>query len=157
MTVDLGRTDRTMRSLTIGNVKGQGERARQRALEGLSEREEQFKISVAGLGSEFPSWSEVHLTFNIEFIDGSGQRDSAFDRPHFTYGVEIEQGGPVGLVACVTRWDIGKSNQTLGCMLAIGAVATDWNRKFRGALHARFQGYGAPAEVYGDPSQYDIE
>lgn len=155
--VPFGQLDRSMRALTIGNVKGQDQRKLQRTLEGLEEREEQFKIAVAGLGSEFPSWSEVHLTFGVEFIDGSGQRNSPFDKPHFTYGVEIEQGGPIGLVACITRWDVGKSNQTIGCMLSIGAVATDRNRKFRGSLHARFQGYGAPAEVYGDPSQYDVE
>lgn len=155
--VDFGQMDRTFRGMTIGAVKAQNRAKAQRELEGLDEREDQFKIEVAGRGEEFPSWTQVHLNFTVEFIDADGQRDSDFDRPHFTYGVEITNGGPVGLIACVLRWDVGKKNQTTGCVLGIGAVATDVARKFSGSLHARFQGYGAPAEAYGDPSQYDVE
>lgn len=155
MTVDFGRLDRTYRHLTIGQVNGMSSRRLQRELEGLREFEDQFKIEIAGRGEEFPVWTEVHLKFNIDFVDATGQRDSPFDRPHFTYGAIIESGGPIGLDACVTRWDVDDRNQTTGCMLSIGARATDFARKFRGELHARFQGYGAPTEAYGDPTNYD--
>jgi hypothetical protein len=155
MSVDFGQMERTMRSLTIGGVRRASHRAMPRELEGLREYEDQFKIGVSGRGEEFPAWTEAHLKFNIDFVDATGQRDAPFDRPHFTYGVYIEEGGPVGLIACITRWDINGRNETTGCMIAVGAVATDYARTFRGELHARFQGYGAPTEQYGDPTQHD--
>lgn len=157
MTVDLGQMDRTMHSLTIGAVKGMSYERTQRELEGLREYEDQFKIEIAGRGEEFPEWVEVHIKFNIDFVDATEQRDAPFDRPFFNYGAYIEQGGPVGIQACVTRWDVNDRNETTGCMLAVGAVATDVARSFSGELHARFQGYGAPTEAYGDPTQYDTE
>lgn len=157
MTVRLGQMDRTMKALKLGGIKHMNQRAMQRALEGLQEYEDQFKIEVSGDAEEFPAWSETHLKFNIDFVDATGQRDAPFDRPHFTYGTYIEEGGPVGIIACVTRWDINDRGETTGCMIAVGAVATDYARTFRGELHARFQGYGAPTEQYGDPTQYDID
>jgi hypothetical protein len=156
MSVDFGRLDRTFKALNIGQVKGAAQRQRQRDLEGLLEYEDQFKIGVSGRGEEFPEWTSVRLKFNINFVDATAQRDMPYDRPHFTYGVFIERGGPVGLMACVTEWWTNNRNETLGCTLAIGAVATDVARTFQGELHARFQGYGAPVEQYGDPTQFDI-
>jgi hypothetical protein len=152
---DTGRLDRSIQALTLGRVRGESEAKRQRQLEGLAEREDQFSIAVTGRGEEFPAWTETHINFNVTFVDATGQRDVPFDRPHFTYGVYIEDGGPVGLLACVTRWDVNTRNEVTGCMLSIGAVATDYARTFRGELHARFQGYGAPVEAYGDETQYD--
>lgn len=155
--VELGQMDRTMKGLTIGRVQGQNARKVQDELEGLLEREDQFKVEISGRAGEFPVWQEVHLVFNVEFIDPSGQRETDFERPFMTYGSYIERGGPVGVLATVTRWDVGKKNQTTGCMLAISAVSTDHARKFRGEVHVRFQGFGAPTEAYGDPSLYDVD
>jgi hypothetical protein len=152
---DTGMLDRSLQSLTIGLPKGQSYRKTQQQLEGLQEFEDQFKIAISGRGEEFPAWQEVHVNFNITFVDATGQRDAPFDQPHFTYGVYISDGGPVGVLACVTRWDVNRRNEITGCMLGIGAVATDHARTFRGELHARFQGYGAPVEAYGDETQYD--
>ena len=92
--VELGQTERTMRGLTIGRVQGQNARKVQDELEGLLEREDQFKIEVAGRAEEFPIWTEVHIVFNVEFIDPTGQREADFDRPFVTYGSYIERGRP---------------------------------------------------------------
>lgn len=156
MSVDFGRMDRTFQALAVGDPRSVNERQRQRLLEGLVEYEDQFKIGVAGRGEEFPSWQTVNLLFNVTFVDASAQRNLPYKRPHFTFGVEIESGGPVGLLACVMGWRTNRRNETLGCTLAIGAVATDIPRQFRGELHARFQGYGAPVDQYGDPREFDI-
>ena len=147
----------SMRSLTIGTVKSMSAAQRQRDLEGLIEREDQFKINVSGRGEEFPAWTEVEIMFGVTFVDASGQRDSPYDRPHFTYGVEIEQGVPVALDACVIEWNVNDRNECVGCTLAIGPRSTDVARTFRGALHARFQGYGVPADPYGDTAMLDTE
>lgn len=152
---DTGLLDRSMRALHIGTVQGASQRRMQRELEGLAERQDQFLVPVVGRGEEFPVWSEVHINFNITFVDATGQRDVPFDRPLMTYGAVVEEGGPVGLLACVTRWDTNRRNEVTGCMLSIGAVATDHARSFRGELHVSFEGYGAPTEAYGDSTQYD--
>lgn len=147
---ETGQLERAIRSLTIGTVKAMDSRKVQRRLEGLTEREEEYQIEVSGRGEEFPSWSEVHIQFENVYVDATGQRDSDLIRPHFYYGAYVPVGGPIGLMACVTRWDVNSRNETTGCMLSIGAVATDVARKFRGELHAVFHGYGAPQDVYGD-------
>lgn len=138
-------------NLTIGVVKGLAAKRAQDALEGLQEIEHQVKLEISGRGEEFPVWAEVDVAFDVEFVDATGQRDSAFDRPHFTYGAVITKGGPVGVHACVLQWKISDRNEVVGCKLAVGAAATDVARRFSGELHCRFQGYGAPADVYGDP------
>lgn len=144
-----------MTGLMIGTVKRMDSARAQRQLEGLQEYEERFAIDISGRGEEFPEWDEVHIKFGIDYVDATGQRDSWIVRPHFTYGAYIGHGGPVGIMACVTRWDINDRNETTGCMLSMGAVATDVARKFRGEVHACFQGYGAPTESYGDLTQFD--
>lgn len=152
---DTDRLDRTMKSLTIGVVHDMEARKLQRELEGLTEREDQFVIEVAGEASEFPNWQEVEIGFGILFVNGTGHRDSPLVRPFFTYGAYIEKGGPIGLLACVTRWNVNDRDETTGCTIGIGAVATDLGRSFRGELHAVFQGYGAPADPYGDMEAFE--
>lgn len=157
MPVPEGALDRSMRGLTIGLVQRMHAARHQRSLEALAEREERYAIEISGRGEEFPSWQEVHVKFGIVFVDATGQRDSWLTHPHFNYGAVILRGGPIGLHACVTRWDINERREVTGCMLSIGAMATDVARKFRGELHATFQGYGAPSgQVYGDVTQYDV-
>lgn len=146
---------RSMKALTIGVVRGVDQAKAQRELEGLAEYEEQFKIDISGRAEEFPIWSQTDLKFGVDFVDASGQRDSPYDRPHFTYGCYVEEGPPVGVLACVIRWDVNDKEETIGCRIAIGAVASDRSRNFKGELHARFQGYGAPTDSYGDLSQGD--
>lgn len=146
----MGSPERALASLTL-DVLNRVERARvQRALEGLVEREEQFKIDVEGRAEEFPIWTDVHLKFGVIFIDATERRDSPYDTPHFTYGAEVEKGGPINITGCVTRWDINDRNEVTGCILAVGVSATDVSRNFRGKLHARFQGFGAPRDTYGE-------
>jgi len=156
--VTVGQQAKSIRGLTL-HVLNQTKRAReQRELEGLQEIEETIKIGVAGLASEFPTWTEVHLEFGVLFIDASGQQDTEFDRPLFTYGGETATGGPIGLVACVTRWDVTERNEVTGCMISVGTISTDRARRFRGELHARFQGYGMVADAYGGSAeQQDVE
>lgn len=154
----MGREVQLVRDLTIGAIESVREADLQRALEGLAETEEQILIEVSGTSEEFGAWTEVHLRFDNLFVDATDERDTPYDRPFFTYGTEIERGGPVALAACITRWDVNERNETTGCMISIAALATDEPRTFRGQLHARFQGYGMPADVYGDDGEsLDVE
>lgn len=153
---EMRQIEDSMNSMTIGAVRSiEGARA-QRALEGLAEREEQMKIAVSGQAEEFNSWTTVEIEFETVFVDATGQRDSDFTRPHFYYGSYVPVGGPVGLVACVTEWKTSDRNETWGCNLAIGCQASDVARKFQGELHAVFQGYGVPADIY-DMTNFDVE
>lgn len=148
--VPTGRTSRLASDLSVGLIKSINDRNVQKQLEGLQEFEEQFQIEISGRAEEFPVWTTAQLAFSINYVDATGQRDTPFDRPHFTYGAFIESTDPIGILACVTSWITNDRNETRGCELAIGAVATDLSKKFRGQLHATFQGYGAPLDVFGD-------
>jgi hypothetical protein len=152
MPVSTGKLERAMNSLTVGTVQAMDRKKRDRLIEGLAEREEQFKIEVSGRGEEFPEWTKVELTFESVFVDGTGNRDSEFDRPVFTYGYYVPVGGPVGLDACITEWNVNDRSETTGCVMWIGARATDVARKFKAEIHAVFQGYGMPPDPYGDIS-----
>lgn len=153
--VEVGHVERMVSDLTLGLWKQMRHRERQSQVEGLSEREEQFQVEVSGRAEEFPSWDVADLWFETIFIDARGQRDTQNLHPQFYFGPEVTRGGPVGLLACVTDWKMSDRNETIGCTLAIGAVATDEARKFSGLLHATFQGFGAPADCYGSAAELD--
>lgn len=147
--------DESFHSLTIGAVRSIESARAQRALEGLAEREEQMKIAVSGRAGEFSSWSEVEIEFETVFVNATGQRDSEFTTPHFYYGAYVPVGGPVGLIACVTEWKTNKRDETTGCVIQIGCQSSDVPRKFSGELHAVFQGFGVPADLY-DMTNLDV-
>lgn len=150
MAISTGKLQRSMKHLTIGTVKRMDAKRQDRIAEGLAEREEQFKIPVAGRGEEFPEWVKVELEFESVFVDATGQRHSDFEQPIITYGYTIERGGPVGVDVCLTEWNVNDRNETIGCVLWVGARATDIARKFRGEVHVIIQGYGMPPAPYGD-------
>lgn len=142
------RLEQAMRGLTLGTVTDL-RKAEERAYEdGLIEREEQFQIAISGVAEEFLDWDTVDIKFSTIFMDASGQRDSELERPHFTYGGEIETGTPVGLLACVLEWKTTARNETIGCKLAIGVAASDQSTRFKGFLHANFQGFGQPRTTF---------
>lgn len=138
------RLEKVLKGVTIGTVTDLRKAQERAYADGLIEREEQFQVAVSGAAEEFLDWQEVEVKFGTMFVDASGQRDSELERPHFTYGAEIETPTPVGLMACVLEWKTTARNETIGCKLAIGVAASDRATKFRGFLHATFQGFGQP-------------
>jgi hypothetical protein len=155
---ETGQVERAVAGLTISVLKGQKKAEEARLAEGLAETEEQLKLEISGRAEEFPIWTDLRIKFGTVFLAAPGQRDSEYDRPHFSYGYEVTEGGPVGLDACVTEWLVNDREETVGCKLAVGPRATDYGTRFRGLIHARFQGYGAPVDVYGNMGeQMDID
>lgn len=144
------RLQKGMQRLTIGTVQAMDKYFSEKEIEALKEMDEQFKIEVNGRAEEFPVWDQVDIKFGTTFVDATGQRDSPFDRPHFTYGAEITSDSPVGILACVMNWKVNDKGETTAARVAIGAVATDLSTMFSGLVHMTFQGYGAPVDVYGD-------
>jgi len=150
MGIQTGQLENAMRGLTIGTVRALDNKKKDRLIEGLAEREEQFKIEVNGRAEEFPVWTKVEINFRNVFVDGTGQRDSDFDRPTYTFGYVVPVGGPVGMDACITAWNVNDRGETVGCVMWLGARATDVPRKFKAEVHAVFQGYGMPPDPYGE-------
>lgn len=144
------RLQQATKGLTIGVVQAMDRFFTEKALEALREVDEQFKIAISGRAEEFPVWDQVDIKFGTTFVDATGQRDSPFDRPHFTYGAEITSGKPVGVMATVMKWKVNEKAETIAARVAVGVVATDLSTKFEGLVHLTFQGYGAPVDVYGD-------
>lgn len=139
-----------MRGITLGTVTDLRKAEERAAQDGLIEREEQFQIGFSGVAEEFLDWQTVEVKFGTLFVDATGQRDSELTKPHFTYGALIETGVPVGIMACVMEWNTTARNETIGCTLAIGVAASDRTVKFRGSLHATFQGFGQPLNTFMD-------
>lgn len=145
---DVQRLERSLKGITLGTVTDLRKAEERAYRDGLIEREEQFQIALSGVAEEFLDWDTVDVKFGTMFLDASGQRDSELERPHFTYGAEIETAVPVGILACVLEWDTTARNETIGCKLAIGVAASDRATKFKGFLHANFQGYGQPRSTF---------
>jgi hypothetical protein len=145
---DVQRIEKALHGITLGTVTNLQKAQEESAKDGLIERDEQFQIAISGVAEEFLDWQEVELKFGNLFTDATGQRDSELERPHFTYGAEITVGSPVGIMACVTEWKTNERNEVLGCKLAIGVAASDQSVKFKGYLHANFQGFGLPRNTF---------
>lgn len=140
--------DRVLKGVTVGTIQSLRRAEERAASDGLMEREEQFQIGISGVAEEFVDWETVEIKFGTTFVDASGQRDSELERPHFTYGGEVETPTPVGLLACILEWKTTPRNETIGCKLAIGVAASDRATRFKGFLHANFQGYGQPRNTF---------
>lgn len=142
------RMERALKGLTIGTVQSLNDAADRAAKDGLIEREEQFQIEIGGTAEEFFDWSIAVVKFGTLFTNATGQRDSELEQPHFTYGASILTGTPVGVLASVMEWIETERKETVGCKLAIGVAASDRHTKFRGFLHASFQGFGQPNQTF---------
>lgn len=151
----MGRGQRQFESalqgITIGVVKDQEDLRALKEADGLIEVEEQVHLEFGGLAEEFSIWSEVDVVFSMNFVDATGQRDSPFDRPHFTFGAVLSTPDPVAVHVVVLGWRTNDRNETVGATVAIGVLATDRAVKVRGEVHMTFQGFGyAPTETPDD-------
>lgn len=109
----INRLERAMKGVTIGVVKDLQDWEKIRELDALQEVEEQIHVKVTGRAEEFAAWDRVDLDFNTVFVDATGQRDSPFDRPHFTFGARVRTGVPVAVQACVMDWKTTDRNETI--------------------------------------------
>lgn len=144
------RLEKAMKGLTIGVVQDLQEWERIRTTDSLREIEQQFWIDFSGRAEEFASWSEREIEFEQHYVDATGQRDSPFDRPHFTYGAVIDTPTPVGVLAVVMEYKTNDRNETIGATVAIGILATDRAVNVRGRVNLTFQGYGQAPSGFAD-------
>lgn len=145
MAVREGRVQRSMNALSFGTVRDISERKDKLDKTRLSERDQQFQFAVRG--DAFPNgiaWSFIDLKFRVEFVNATGQRDSPYVVPTFTYGARIRTPNPVMLSVAVMRWEQDDRETIQGCRLAVGVLG-DFVA-FRADVHANFQGFGAPRE-----------
>jgi len=148
---DADRLGKALQGLTIGVINDFQDFEELRQKDGLREVEQQFWLDFSGVAQEFAQWQEAELMFDQFFVDATGQRDSPFDRPHFTYGVVLDTPTPVGVLAAVMRYRINERGETVGVIVAVGILSTDQAVKVRGRVNLTFQGYGqAPANTPED-------
>lgn len=140
-----------MKGLTIGVVRDQQDFENQIKVDGLQEQEQQFWIEVAGRAEEFASWAIKEIEFEQHYVDATGQRDSPFDRPHFTFGGVLDSPDPVALFATVMEYVTNDRNETVGAKVAIGISSTDKSTNVKGRVNLTFQGYcQAPSGLADD-------
>jgi hypothetical protein len=124
------------------------EKQRQTEQLDAGETEQQFKVTVSGTaGSDAMDWQEGAIAFDDFFYPGQDRRDSSFETPLFTYGVEMQSPVPVILTVVVTGWVADSDGTVSGVKLAFGAyvVGVDDDVKFDAVVHLNFQGWAAPA------------
>lgn len=131
-----------LEGITIGVVTDLEKFRKLREVDGLIESFEQLRVEFSGRAEEFAVWTNLTVDFVQHFVDATGQRESPFDTPHFSYGAELETPTPVGVLATVMGWKTNDRGEVVGAQLAIGILATDRAAKVRGQLHLTFQGYG---------------
>lgn len=139
---NINRLEKAMQGLTIGvvsDMKDADDRAR---LNGLQEIEQQFWVEFSGRAEEFASWGMREIEFEQHYVDATGQRDSPFDRPHFTFGAVLDTPTPVGVFAVVLEYKVNDRNETVGAKVALGITATDRATNVKGRVNLTFQGYG---------------
>jgi hypothetical protein len=136
------RIEKAMKGLTIGTVEGLREAERDFKVDGLQEVEEQVWLDFGGRAEEFAAWATKDIEFSQHFVDATGNRDSPFDRPHFTYGVVLDSPTPVGVLVAVMYYRTNERNETIGATVAIGIASTDQSVNVKGRVNLTFQGYG---------------
>jgi hypothetical protein len=136
------RIEKAMKGLTIGTVQGLKEAERKFKTDGLQEVEEQIWVEFGGRAEEFAIWATKDLEFSQHFVDATGNRDSPFERPHFTYGVVLDSATPVGVLVAVMHYRTNERNETVGATVALGIVSTDQSVNVKGRVNLTFQGYG---------------
>ncbi len=148
---DGDRLARALQGLTIGVVNDLQDFEKLRQQDGLREIDQQFWVEFSGHAEEFASWREVDIDFDQFFVDATGNRDSPFDRPHFTYGYVLDTPTPVGILAAVMRYRTNQRGEVVGARIAVGVLSTDQAVKVRGRVNLTFQGYAhAPTNAPED-------
>ena len=112
---------------------------------GLAEVDQQFQVDISGVAYDTPAFVTTEIAFDFPFHYAPGQRDSDLERPHFTYGTEVD--GPAMLTVSVTAWEIDAATGAyIGATVQISALsATELG--FNGKVHLNFQGVSAADEV----------
>ncbi len=145
------RLGKALEGITIGVVNDLQDFEKLRQRDGLREIEQQFWLEFGGRAEEFAVWQYAQLDFGEFFVDATGNRDSPFDKPHFTYGYVLDSVTPVGVFATVMNYRTNQRNEVVGAKVAIGIASTDQSVKVRGRVNLTFQGYGqAPTNVPED-------
>jgi hypothetical protein len=148
---DGDRLASALQGLTIGVINDLKDFEKLREKDGLREVDQQFWLEFSGQAQEFAQWQEAWVMFDQFFVDATGNRDSPFDRPHFTYGSVIDSPTPVGVLATVMEYKVNQRGETVGAKVAIGILSTDQPVRVRGRVNLTFQGYGqAPTNVPDD-------
>lgn len=142
------RVQRSLQALTIGVARAMQERQQQQQEIASGETEQQYKVAVGGTaGTDAIDWQEGTIQFDDLFYPALDRRDSTFDTPLFTYGVEMQSPTPVILSVVVTGWLTNADSTVSGVRLAFGAhvIGAVDDVKFDAVAHLCFQGWASPA------------
>jgi len=144
-----GDAQRVLQKLTIGVTQARERRDATARQLGMRELEQQFQFPISGQAGTTIAWDSMGCDFDYPFYFAPGQRDSDLEVPHMTYGVVLEGGTPVAIVACVTGWKRDNTDDSYtGATVAVGAFSPGASApiQYGGAIHISFQGYGALLE-----------
>lgn len=138
-------TARAVTGMSIGAIKSWQQMRERIWQESLDEYDQQYQTEITVECNNKGVWAEAEILFDLVFVF-EPSRDSDYETPLFTYGVEMTSGTPVFISVHVKAWRKDEQGVS-GCTLAVGAVNPGSVKmvEFKGKLHLNFQGYGGPA------------
>lgn len=144
--VNSGATSRAVMGMSIGAIKSWQERRERVWSEGLDEYDQQFQAPFTIETTDAGTWiTKLPILFNLCFINDPTARDSDYQTPIFTYGIEMTGGDPLFMTVMVTEW-IRSVQGVTGAYCAVGGHNPGSGKlvKCTGIIHFNFQGYGGP-------------
>lgn len=146
-------TARAVAGMSIGAIKSWQEMRERVWTDAMDEYDQQYQAQInIECGNTFV-WMEKDIQFDLIFLL-EPTRDSPYDTPLFTYGLELITGVPLLLTIMVKQW--AKDVQGVrGCRLLIGAVNPGQDKivQFIGKLHLNFQGYATKVPEEGEEDE----
>lgn len=139
---------RSLAQLTVGVVRAQQDAQDAMASSQMDEMLQQLQMPIAGYVKDKPISVRTDVYWPHPFVFAPAQRDSDFERPTFSMGVELLADIPVILTGAIVGWHDSVEGYTIGAAIRVTAYIPDARKKqrFNAIFHLTFQGYGAPTD-----------
>lgn len=145
--VDTHRIQRSLAAMTTKTALAMRQQDERRETIGAGEFLHIVKVPVGGKAGGVAAYKKVYVPFDTPFYPAPDRRDSEFDTPVMTFGVEMDSPDPVQLWALVQTWDTDADGLTKGAYVQIGIAqpGADQLVDFSAQVVLLFQGWTAPA------------
>ena len=122
------------------------------SLDELGEIAEHIQLDIDGDAGSTLAWSELDITFDVDFIDATNERYSNLPEPQFTYGAAVSTDTPVGVYACVKLpYVVDDRGVIVGATVAVAALSPGAAASFTGRVYLTFEGFGCLPNEPSDP------
>lgn len=142
-----GVLERSLENLTIGVLESVRQREHNLKDTQTGEWEQQVHVPIAGHAIATWGYVDSPVQFEMPMVGSPSQRMSSFDRPHFTYGVELTNSQSLVVFNVhVVKWTVNEFGWVVGATVRFAVSAPLASTPYAAIAHLSFQGYGGLAE-----------